>query len=390
MQRTIRLQLRPTENQTQALTETLRQFTQAFNQVCAVGWSTGEKNGVRLHHLTYRDTKTAYPGLVADLLIQARVKATEALKSAFARRKAGRKTRCPQSQLCAARYNVHTYKLHWQTQSVRLSTTGGRLTVPFKLPSYATKYGGCAVDTADLIWRNGRFWLHVVVTVPDVAFSPNGQTVGVDLGLNHPAVTSTARFLGKRRWKNVDQRYFRLMRALQFKGTKSAKRHLRRLRKRRMRFHRDCDHVLSRQIVTSCTPGTTLVVENLTEIRQRVRQRKGQQQRRLHSWSFAQLRSFLTYKAAEWGKQVVAVDPRHTSQTCSRCGYRHRSNRRSQSLFLCRQCGYTLNADLNGARNIAHKHLVSLSTSLADGPLSIGLSSPQNLTGLCEGQAPSL
>src|SRR5690606_35386192 len=118
------------------------------------------------------------------------------------------------------------------------------MSVPFKLPRYATKYSGCDVDTADLIWRNDRFWLHVVVTVPDVEFVPNGQAVGVDLGLNRPAVTSTAHFFGERRWKDVDQRYFRLIRALQSKGTKSAKRHLRRLRNRRMRFHRDCDHVL--------------------------------------------------------------------------------------------------------------------------------------------------
>lgn len=350
------------------------QFTQAFNLVCVVGWNQNEKNGVRLHHLTYREAKAAFPGLVSDLAIQARVKATEALKSAFARRKAGRKTRCPQSVLCPARYNIHTYKLNWNDSFVRLSTASGKMNVSFKLPRYAAKYAGCAVDTADLIFRNGCFWLHVVVTVPDVEFVANGQAVGVDLGLNRPAVTSTAHFLGERRWKEVDQRYFRLIRTLQSKGTKSAKRHLRKLRNKRMRFHRDCDHVLSRRIVDSCTPGTTIVVENLTEIRSRVRQRKGQQQRRLHAWSFAQLRTLLSYKAEEAGMRCVAVDPRHTSQTCSRCGYQHRSNRRSQSLFQCRQCGYTLNADLNGARNIAQKHLASLGMSLAGAPLSTGAS----------------
>lgn len=139
VQRTVRLELKPTPEQAQVLNETLAQFTQAFNQVCAAGWGQGEKNGVRLHHLTYRVTKAACPGLVSDLLIQARVKATEALKSAAARVKQGRKTTCPQSVLCPARYNVHTYKLHWSGSFVRLSTSSGRMNVPFKLPRYAAK-----------------------------------------------------------------------------------------------------------------------------------------------------------------------------------------------------------------------------------------------------------
>src|SRR5580765_2370216 len=83
MDRTVRIQLHPTPEQAQALSETLTQFTAAFHQVCAYGWRNGEKNGVKLHHGTYYDTKAACPGLVSDLLIQARVKATEALKSAF-------------------------------------------------------------------------------------------------------------------------------------------------------------------------------------------------------------------------------------------------------------------------------------------------------------------
>ncbi len=83
MDRTVRIQLHPTPEQAIALQETLRQFTDAFNAVCAYGWQHHEKNGVRLHHAVYRTTKEACPGLVSDLLIQARVKATEALKSAF-------------------------------------------------------------------------------------------------------------------------------------------------------------------------------------------------------------------------------------------------------------------------------------------------------------------
>jgi putative transposase len=50
---------------------------------------------------------------------------------------------------------------------------------------------------------------------------------------------------------------------------------------------------------------------------------------------------------------VVPVSPAHTSQRCSRCGHTARDNRRSRVLFQCGACGFTLHADLNGARNIA-------------------------------------
>ncbi|MER3402015.1 MAG: transposase, partial [Armatimonadota bacterium] len=189
-----------------------------------------------------------------------------------------------------------------------------------------------------------------------------------------PAVCSNNRFFGERRWKGIERRYFRLRRSLQRKGTRSAKRHLRRLAGKVNRFRRDCDHVLSRRIVDSVQPGTVIVVENLVDIRTRTRQRGRESRRRLHSWSFAQLRSFLTYKAEAKGCKVVGIDPRHTLQMCSHCGYVHRSNRRSQSRFLCGACGFELNADINAARNIARKYLAGGGMPAAGGPLSTGLS----------------
>jgi putative transposase len=405
MDRTLRIQLHPTPEQAQALTETLQQFTVAFNTVCAFGWQHHEKNGVKLHHATYYQTKAACPGLVSDLLIQARVKATEAVKSALtwkAKKEAAypkkvakakkqgksipvfKPVKVPQSQSCPVRYNEKSYAFSWEKQQVRLSTSAGRLTLPFTVPDYSAKYVGYPVSTADLCYRQGKFWLHVVVSVPEPGVIKSSEVIGIDLGINHPAVTSQRHFLGTRYWKEVDRRSFRLRRKLQSKGTKSAKRHLKKLSKKQQRFHRDCDHVLSKRIVQNVTPGSTLVLENLTNIRDSSNMGRGknnqnvEKKRRLHSWTFAQLYRFISYKAQERGIRVVKIDPRHTSQTCSKCGYQHRSNRRSQSIFLCRQCGYQLNADLNAAYNIREKHLTSLAslgTPLASGSLSSGLSS---------------
>lgn len=338
MQRTVKLKLQPTPEQAQALADTRQQFTQAFNDVCAYGWVQTEKNGVRLHHATYYTEKAACSGLVSDLVIQVRVKATEALKSAFARQKAGLQVSCPQSRACPPRDNVHTYTLSWEAQTVRLSTVGGRMTVQFTCPDYAVKYAGLPVDTADALqYPDGSWWLHVVVTLETPAAAPTDEVIGIDLGLAHPAVTSGNQFLGKKAWKATEGRSFRLTRRLQSCGTKSAKRHLRRIRHKHARFRRDCDHVLSQQLTDAAAAGGTLVLENLTNIRQRMRaRRKTATKRRMHRWSFAQLTSFLTYKAEERGVTVARVAPRHTSQRCSACGHRARNNRRSQSRFVCR------------------------------------------------------
>lgn len=320
VQRTIRLRLKPTAEQRALLVETMRLTTACCNAVAAYGWEHEQRNSVELHKATYYLLRAEHPSLPAHLVVSARMRAGEAITSALTRKRQGRATTCPQAALVPIRYDARSYRLIGE--AVSLATTGGRQVVPFTtnphaagLLSQATGY-----DSADLILRDGKFWLHAVVTLPAVPFTNTGAAVGVDLGLTRPAVTSDARFLGKRYWREIDRRYFRLKRQLQAKGTTSAKRRLKALRGKVNRFRRDCDRVLSKRIVQSVKPGTTVVVENLTAIRGRVKQRGRASRRRLHAWSFARLRAFLEYKAEGVGCRVVGVDPRHTSRRCHACG----------------------------------------------------------------------
>jgi predicted RNA-binding Zn-ribbon protein involved in translation (DUF1610 family) len=93
-----------------------------------------------------------------------------------------------------------------------------------------------------------------------------------------------------------------------------------------------------------CAPGTPVRGETLQWPRARVRPQS--------SWAYADLRAKIAYKAAMAGVVVVFVDPHYTSQTCSQCGHCERANRRSQSSFLCRRCGFAAHADWNAALNI--------------------------------------
>ncbi|MBX5459333.1 MAG: transposase [Thermogemmatispora sp.] len=400
MQRTIVVRLRPAPEQAEILRATLEQYTACFNEVAREGFTTGCKNGVELHHRTYALLRARYPALPAPLVCSARVKATEAVTSALTwnRRReqahaeavkraalqgkappAFRPVRCPQSRLTSLRYDQRSYWVTWAEDGrgmCSLSTVAGRLLLPFRVLPHQAPFQSGKVCTADLCFRRGRWSLHIVVLLPDPVVTPSPEVIGVDVGLTHPAVTSSRRFLGEKRWKEQDRRIFRLRRALQAKGTRSAKRHLKRLRGKRFRLHRDHDHVLSKRLVEQAPAGSTLVLENLTHIRETSRLGRGpgkrtEAKRRLHSWSFAQLFSFIEYKAQAKGIRVVRIDPRHTSQTCSRCGFQHRGNRRTPAEFHCRACGYRLHADLNAAYTIRDRYLTCLAqegTALLSGP----------------------
>lgn len=56
--------------------------------------------------------------------------------------------------------------------------------------------------------------------------------------------------------------------------------------------------------------------------------------------------------------RVERVNPVYTSQRCSACGHIAKENRESQAVFLCVDCGYADNADVNAAKNIAAGHAV--------------------------------
>ena len=74
--------------------------------------------------------------------------------------------------------------------------------------------------------------------------------------------------------------------------------------------------------------------------------------RSIHDAGWGVLTSMLAYKAEEAGRDLIVVDPRHTSQRCSACGHTAGKNQRSQAEFRCQGCGFTHHAHINAAINI--------------------------------------
>ncbi|WP_411376630.1 RNA-guided endonuclease InsQ/TnpB family protein [Desulfurobacterium thermolithotrophum] len=365
LQRILKLVLKPTEKQKQMLLETLEQYKFAYNHTCKVGWEQQLWNGVKLHKLTYYPLREKLY-LPSQLVISARVVATENLKSAIRRKRKGLKATCPQSNNPAIRYDKRSYTIWLDREEVSLATVNGRQKFKVKIPDYFNQYLDWRVTSANLKYdkKLKKFFLNITVEKDFPDTEPANFYVGVDLGLKNLAVVSTPdgkinKFFNGGHIRAVSERYYALRKRLQSKGTPSAKRHLKKLSQKEKRFRTAVNHKIAKEIVNLVPAGGVIVLEKLKGIRKRIKVSK-QNRRWIHSWNFAQLQQFIEYKAQAKGIRVVYVDARYTSQKCSRCGYISRSNRIDQSHFVCKHCGYSLNADLNASRNIIKNYLTSL------------------------------
>ena len=203
----------------------------------------------------------------SQLVCAARVKAALALKSAKVLKKKGNTVNCPLSKRCPIRYDARSYTVWFDRQELTILAINGRIKLSFEVAEYYRQYLSWKNTSADLMRdRKGRWWLHIVMETDTPKVEPTHQVVGVDLGIATPAVDSNGNKYGSEHWKQVEDRIFQLRRRLQSKGTKSAKRHLKKLSGKQKRFRKDCDHVLSKRLVQSVESGATLVFEDLTNI----------------------------------------------------------------------------------------------------------------------------
>jgi IS605 OrfB family transposase len=375
---TLRLKLNTDEATLALLQETSRQSTACFNAVCRYGFEHNERNGVRLHQSTYTDLRKHFDALPSQLVVSARMKATEALKSVEELRTKKKKVSCPQSQLCPIRYDVRSYWVRLSDGVASLASVCGRVGVTFHLPECYRQYLTWRTCSADLCWdsRKKHFYLHVVMDKDAENPMPTGKVIGCDMGVRRVAVTCTPQFFSSARMHTRVRQYQHLKSSLQAKGTKSATRHLRKVSRRWTRFQANSNHLIANAILAPMAAGDTLAIEDLTDIRDGCKHRK-KQRGLFHGWSFAQLGAFLSYKAERKGVLVLSVDPRYSSQTCSRCQHCERANRKSQSLFCCKSCGYTVNADYNAASNLGQRGKSSLARLLSASPSSpTAVSSP--------------
>lgn len=343
------IKLAPSEEQHKLLLETMERFNEACNYVSQVAFERYTFGQMRLHHLAYRYLREHY-GLSAQMAVRCVGKVVEVYR---------------RDKTCLHSFKPHSAMVYDQRilswkglDKVSVLALQGRQIISIRIGEYQKARISRLVKQTDLLLCKGIFYLALTIDAPEATPDDPTGTLGVDLGVIHLAVDSDGEFYSGQNVDKIREKIDNLKTKLQSKGTKSAKRHLKKLSGKESRFRRSTNHIISKRLVSKAKDThRQIALEDLKGVGDSTVRHS--QRRRHKSWAFNQLRHFITYKAKIAGVLVALVDPRNTSRTCPQCGFVSKSNRRSQSLFSCQQCGFASNADLVGATNISRKVLVN-------------------------------
>ena len=343
--KTVVCKLRLTDEDKKKLFRTVQAFKDACNYTSKVAFERRVFNPVALHHLVYRETRAKF-GLPANLAIRARDRVAKAYKQ--------RRNKLLRFDKSSLDLDARLFRLVHKPDGIHasISTVQKRIKPELALGKYQRKLlSGAKPTNAVLAYKRERSYIHI--TVDREAPEPKGDNpVGVDVGMNNLLVASNGFKVGGKPILKRREHFRQLRSSLQTKGTRSARRRLKRLGDRERRWTNTVLHQVSRRFVNSLNDGNVVVLEDLNGIRNQANFRKPQRAG-FHSWAFGKLQSYIRYKVLERGIPVVGADPRNTSKTCPRCGHVSRNNRKTQALFRCSSCGFQHNADLIASLNLA-------------------------------------
>lgn len=340
MKLTLKIKLLPTRAQGDVLLKTIERVNASCNYISEQAFKEKKFNQIKLHHITYYKVREKF-NLPSQLAVRAISKVADAYKLD---KKVQRKFRLRGAITYDPR--LLTYKVG----HVSISTLGGREKIPFVChrPDWLPYTRG----EADLLFKKGKFYLLQVIEFPDEKVKDMDEFLGVDMGVVDIVTLSSGGSVSSKWINEYRVKREKIRGSIQSKGTKSAKKLLKRLSGKERATATLINHTLSKRIVKQAKEQNNgVAVEDLTHIRKRSERNVRKAQRGLRSrWSFHQLRSFIGYKCAMNGVPFVAVPPAYTSKTCSCCNH---IGLRSGKSFTCTNCGLVADADVNAAINIA-------------------------------------
>ena len=353
---TTKIKLLPNKDQYMSLFHTMAVFNQACNQISQIAFDNKVFSKFKIQTLCYYQIREESK-LSAQLVIRAISKVAESYK--------------------VDKQVLHEFKstgaivydqriLSFKGLNIAsLSTIDGRLDIPMQISSYHQNLmqGKRIAGQADLILQDDTFYLLLVLEYPENSPIETQDYIGIDLGVTNLAVDSMGQFYSGAKVNNLRRRYLKIRKRLQTKGTKSAKKLLKKRRHKEQHMARDINHCIAKQIVAKALRHKScIVLENLkgaSKLRTKEKTVIKEQRRNLSNWSFYQLKDFISYKALLKGVPVIFVNPAYTSRTCFCCGYVSEDNRETQADFVCKSCGFVAHADYNAALNIRSRAIVN-------------------------------
>ncbi|HLC19314.1 MAG TPA: transposase [Candidatus Nanoarchaeia archaeon] len=334
-------------NPTEQVIDTIKAYTKALQFCVDYAWKHKITQNFKLHYAIYQNIRQRFklPAQIAVVCMRQACGMVKKAKSKPIIKRTSVRFNFPRSA------NIKGNKLVLRLLKCRQEFN---LNIP---ECYAEYFKWDVSESLLRMDKKGRcfflFTFSKEVTATKQNIRSQNRVLGIDLGINNLAVTSDGRFYNSAKVKQVKRKFKYLRSELQSKGTRSAKRLLRKLSGRETRWIAWINHNISKDIVSHFN-GNKIVMENLKGIRKANRWRKMNYW--ISNWSFYQLQSFIKYKAERKGIEVIRVKPNYTSQICHKCG---QLGSRLSGCFSCSHCRFSsYSADLNAARNLAHPMLV--------------------------------
>lgn len=357
-----RLDVSPTDES--LLRDTIAGWKQGCQIAVDMAWERCHSKS-DIQQLAYDDV-LEHTSLGSQHAILACHQAAENIKSCISRRQNGKKAGKPTYTSPTVTYDTRTMTVFPEKQKVSLTTHGdhARVRADLVLPTTEEGYQHQYLDSdawepteSTLHYRDGEWYLHLGFRTPKQdadETTENGTVLGVDLGVNEIAVTSTARFFSAGELNHKRREFERVRGDLQECGTRNAHRTLQSVSGREDEHVKHVLHSVAKGIVKEALRYECdgIVFEELDDIRERLSDADW------HSkWAFNRLYEYVEYKAEAEGLFVETTNPKDTSKRCAECGFIHDDNRPSRETFECQKCANRNHADYNAAKNVADVYL---------------------------------
>ena len=285
-----------------------------------------------------------------------------AYKNFFRKVKKGEKSGFPRFK--SKHYSRQSY------QSSTVSIKNGKLYLP-KIGEIKTKFHRGAIEgeikTVTVSYEANQYYASINYEdgLKEKIGSNNGKSIGIDVGVKVFAYTSD-----NQKFKQIDltkeiKKVIKAQKVLsrRKKGSKNREKAKSKLAKKHLKLKNKRNDFLHK-ITKKLSENQTIAVENLM-IKNMSKKAKGSIEnpnmrsssksglnRSILQQSWGKFFELLEYKLKRNGGELIKVNPKFTSQKCSCCGYISKENRESQAKFVCKQCGYSANADFNASLNI--------------------------------------
>ncbi len=362
MRKSYRYRIYPTKSQLSLLEQTLEICREVYNDTLALRkdmWEQ-EQRSISLYETNkiltqWKKDQPAWKQVHSQVLQNVQMRVDLAFKAFFQRVKAGEEPGYPRFK-GKGRYDSFTYpqsgfKLNGNLLSL---SKIGVLKVVLHRPIVGT------IKTCTIRRSSTGKWYACFSVEYDPSPAPQKETiVGVDVGLESFATLSNGEKIENPRFFRSDEKALsKAQRRLSKtkKGTperKKVRKNVARVHERIAHRRLNFAHQTSRRMVDQYG---TIVFEDLAI--------KNMQKNHCLAKSIADVawNQFITItenKAEEAGSHVILVNPRNTSQQCSRCGMIVKKTL-SDRVHSCPHCGLMMDRDQNAAINIMRLGLQSL------------------------------